>query len=210
MKIAVIEDEELIRDSLKELLELEFPTDTFKSIKEFLKTDKKYDVIIGDIYLPDGNLLAELNKHPNLIKESLLIIISGAGDIENIKKSFEIGAVDFVKKPFEFEEILLRINRFIKKSDIKLSDNIYYSPSKKSLIVDDNIIELTFKESKFLELLIEKNGAYATFKEIEAYVWGEPIVPNTLAALVKRIRKKLNKDLIESKRYLGYRLIMSS
>ena len=210
MKIAIIEDEELIRESLKELLELQFQTDTFKTIKEFLKNDQTYDIIIGDINLPDGNLLEELKKHPNMVKDSLLIIISGMTDIENIKKSFEIGALDFIKKPFEFEELLVRINRFIKKNDIQLSENIYYSPSKKILKVNGEIVDLTFKESKFLELLIEKKGAYATFEEIESYVWGEPIVPNTLAALVKRLRKKLKKDIIESKRYLGYRLILSS
>jgi len=210
VKIAIIEDEELIRESLKELLELQFQTDTFKTIKEFLKNDQTYDIIIGDINLPDGNLLEELKKHPNMVKDSLLIIISGMTDIENIKKSFEIGALDFIKKPFEFEELLVRINRFIKKNDVQLSENIYYSPSKKILKVNGEIVDLTFKESKFLELLIEKKGAYATFEEIESYVWGEPIVPNTLAALVKRLRKKLKKDIIESKRYLGYRLILSS
>ena len=210
MKIALIEDEDLIRDALYELLKIEFETDSFKSLKEFLKNKQKYDIIVGDINLPDGNLLNELRKHPYLIENSLLIIISGEGNIKNIKESFEIGAVDFIKKPFEFEELLLRIKRFIKnKTDIKLTENIIYSPSKKILIVDNQIVDLTLKEAKFLELLIEKKGAYASFEEIEQKVWGEPIVKNTLAALVKRLRKKLKTDLIESKRYLGYRLKIS-
>ena len=210
MKIALIEDEPLIRETLQELLQTEYKTESFENIKEFLKTDKKFDIIVGDINLPDGNLLNELKKFPQLTEGTLLIIISADGNIENIKKSFDLGAVDFIKKPFEFEELLLRIERFVKnKKDIKLSDNIFYSPSKKVLIVDNETVNLTLKESAFLELLIEKNGAYATFGEIENKVWGEPIVPNTLAALVKRLRKKLKKDLIESKRYLGYRLIKS-
>ncbi len=210
MKIALIEDEPLIRETLHELLQTEYETQSFENIRDFFKTDKKFDIIVGDINLPDGNLLNELKKFPHLIENSLLIIISGDGQLENIKKSFDLGAVDFIKKPFEFEELLLRIERFVKnKKDIKISENIIYSPSKKVLIVDNEIVELTFKESAFLELLIEKNGAYATFGEIENKVWGEPIVPNTLAALVKRLRKKLKKDIIESKRYLGYRLIKS-
>ena len=209
MKIAIIEDENLIRDTLTELLSTEYEVKSFKSIKEFLTNDTYFDVIIGDINLPDGNLLNEISKRPKLIENSLLIVISGMGHIENIKKSFELGAVDFLKKPFEFEELLIRINRFTKKRNIKLSDNIYYSPAQKSLIVDGKTIELSAKEIKFLELLIEKKDSYVSFKEIENKVWNEPILPNTLAALVKRLRKKIGKDLIESKRYLGYKLTSS-
>jgi len=209
LKIAIIEDENLIRDTLTELLSTEYEVKSFKSIKEFLTNDTHFDVIIGDINLPDGNLLNEISKRPKLIENSLLIVISGMGHIENIKKSFELGAVDFLKKPFEFEELLIRINRFTKKRNIKLSDNIYYSPAQKSLIVDGKTIELSAKEAKFLELLIEKKDSYVSFKEIENKVWNEPILPNTLAALVKRLRKKIGKDLIESKRYLGYKLTSS-
>lgn len=211
MKIALIEDETLIRETLQELLQIHYETDSFECIKDFLKTDNYYDIIIGDINLPDGNLLNELKKYPKLVENSLLIIISAEGNIENIKKSFELGAIDFLKKPFEFEELLLRIERFIKnKKDIKLDENILYSPSKKVLIINNKTIDLSMKEAAFLELLIEKKGAYVSFNEIEAKIWGQPIVPNTLAALVKRLRKKLSKNIIESKRYLGYKLITSS
>jgi len=210
LRIALIEDEDLIRESVHEFLNYEYETHSFKSISDFLNKNEKYDIIVGDIYLPDGNLLNELKKHPHLTDNSLLIIISGVGNIENIKKSFEIGALDFIKKPFEIEELLIRIKRFTtNKQDIKLDENIFYSPSQKCLIIEDKKIDLTFKESKFLELLIEKKGTYASFEEIERTVWGEPIVPNTLAALIKRLRKKLTKNIIESKRYLGYRLIQS-
>jgi len=211
LKLALIEDESLTREMLYKLLKNEYEVKSFENLEQFLKTEEKFDIIIGDINLPDGNLLEKLLKFPNITENSLLIIISGDGTIENIKKSFEIGAVDFLKKPFEFEELIIRIERFIKnKKKIKLATNIYYNPLNKTIITDNKTVELTFKESKFLELLIEKKGIFVSFEEIERKVWGEPIFPNTLAALVKRLRKKLGKDLIESKRLLGYKLKMSS
>ena len=210
LKIALIEDDSFIRETLHKLLETDYKVKSFDNLKQFLKTEEKFDIIIGDINLPDGNLLNELSKFPNIIENTLLLVISGKNDIENIRKSFAIGAVDFLKKPFEFEELLIRIERFIKnKKSIKLSENISYLPLNKTLIINNKHIELTLKESKFLELLIEKKGTFVSFEEIERTVWGEPILPNTLAALVKRLRKKLGKDLIESKRLLGYKLQIS-
>jgi len=210
MKIALIEDDKNLHFAIKNLLELEnYKTDSFYSIKDFLKTDSIFDIIIADISLPDGNFLEEMKKHPSIKKDSKFIIISAHTEIENIKKAFNLGAIDFVKKPFEIEELILRIERFTQKEDfIQITENFLFYPKEYLLKYNNQITSLTKKEAKLLELLINKK-TYVTFKEIENYVWNEPITPNTLAATVKRLRKKLpKKDLIISKRNLGYKFVI--
>ena len=209
MKIALIEDELDLKDAIQTLLELEgYDLDGYKNLTEFLKSDILYDIIIADINLPDGNFLDEFAKHPLLYDKSLVIIISGNHNLENIKKSFELGAIDFLKKPFEIEELIIRIQRFENRNkNIKLSDNIIYRSKDKTLLINNKEIPLTQKESKFLDILISKKGSYVSFYELERKIWDEPIQPNTLAALVKRVRKKLNSsDIIISKRNLGYKI----
>jgi len=212
MKIALIEDEKDLNFAIKQLLEIEnYIIESFYSIKDFFKQiNKKYDIIIADISLPDGNFLEELNKHPSIKENSKFIIISAHTQIENIKKAFKLGAIDFIKKPFDIEELILRIERFSKKEDfIKIKENLYFNTKEYLLKYCNNIINLTKKESKLLEFLLEKK-AFAKFEEIENYVWNEPIVPNTLAATVKRLRKKLPENIkIISKRNLGYKIVIN-
>jgi len=210
MKIALIEDEKDLNFAITSLLEIEnYSIDSFNSIKEFFKNlNNNYDIVIADISLPDGNFLEELNKHPDIKENSKFIIISGHTQIENIKKAFKLGAIDFVKKPFEIEELILRIERFSKKDDfIKIDENLLFYPNEYLLKHNNEIINLTAKESKLLELLLDKK-TFVKFEEIENYVWNEPIMPNTLAATVKRLRKKLPLHLsIISKRNLGYKIV---
>jgi len=211
MKIALIEDDRNLHFAIKNLLKLEnYKTDSFYSIKDFLKTDSIFDIIIADISLPDGNFLEEMKKHPSIKKDSKFIIISAHTEIENIKKAFNLGAIDFVKKPFEIEELILRIERFTQKEDfIQITQDFLFYPNEYLLKYNEQSVSLTEKEAKLLELLINKK-TYVTFKEIENYVWNEPITPNTLAATVKRLRKKLpKKDMIISKRNLGYKFVIS-
>jgi len=209
MKIALIEDENFLSEAIKILLELEnFEVETFKNLKEFLKKiNDHYDIIIADITLPDGNFLEELSKYKKIGEETKVIIISAHGEIDNIKRAFALGAEDFIKKPFECEELILRLKKLFKTKKTKISDKIFYDPDSKSVIKTDNKIILTKKEAKLLELLLSNRGKFVTFDTISNAVWNEKTANNTIAALVKRLRNKLgDKNLIISKREIGYML----
>jgi len=210
MEIVLIEDEELINESLALTLEKEghkvYP---FYNLKDFFSSqinDKKIDLILADITLPDGNFLQELKKHPNL-SSTKIMIISGQTEIENIKKAFNLGAEDFIKKPFNEEEVVLRINKIFKTKNIKINDNTFYCPDSKSIIKNNQKIILSKKEVMFLELLIKNKGKILTPEYIMEEVWGEQVPNNTLTVLVKRLREKIgdkDKKIIRSKRDLGY------
>ncbi|GAX87788.1 two-component system, OmpR family, response regulator [Lebetimonas natsushimae] len=207
MKIAVIEDETFLNDAISTLLEMEgYKIYSFYNLKDFLKDDNTYNVIIADIALGDGNFLEEMKKR-NLIDKGKIIIISSHSDIKNIKTAYNLGADDFIKKPFEPEEILIRIKKLYNLNRIKIDSGIFYDKNTKELIINNENIELTHKESMLLEVLLKNKHRFLSTAEIALHIWNEYVPDNTIAALVKRLRKKLGKkDLIISKREIGYKL----
>jgi DNA-binding response OmpR family regulator len=207
MKIAVIEDEKFLNDAIVMLLEMEgYDISFFYDLKSFFKNNETFDVIIADIFLKDGNFLDEIKKR-NLRDRGKIIITSSHSDLKNIKVAFNLGADDFIKKPFEPEEILIRIKKLYNLNRIKIDEDIFYDKNIKEIIVNHNKIDLTYKESLLLELLIENKNQFIPMSEISFSVWNEVVSDNTIAVLVKRLRQKLGKkDLIVSKREVGYKL----
>jgi two-component system OmpR family response regulator len=207
MKIAILEDEKFLNDAIAMLLEMEdYEVVSFYNLKSFLKNSEIFDVIIADISLGDGNFLNEMKKR-NLTKNGKIIIISSYTDIKNIKTAFNLGADDFIKKPFEPEEILIRIKKLYNINRIKIDDGIFYDKNTKEIIINNENIELTHKESMLLELLLDNKNRFLPVAEISLYIWNEYVPENTVAALIKRLRQKLGKkDLIVSKREIGYKL----
>jgi two-component system OmpR family response regulator len=207
MKIAIIEDEVYLNEAISTLLEMEgYEVVSFYNLKSFLKNSEIFDVIIADISLGDENFLDEMKKR-NLTEKGKIIIISSYTDIKNIKTAFNLGADDFIKKPFEPEEILIRIKKLYNINRIKIDDGIFYDKNTKEIIINNENIELTHKESMLLELLLDNKNRFLPVSEISLYIWNEYVPENTVAALIKRLRQKLGKkDLIVSKREIGYKL----
>jgi len=209
MKIIVIEDEETLNDALTMFLESEgYEVHSYYDIKSFLSSIYDYldaDLILADISLPDGNFLEEMKKHPNIAKKTKIMIISGQTEIENIKKAFNLGAEDFIKKPFDYEEILLRINKAFNQKEHKITDDVYYDFDSKTLLKNNEKIILSKKESQLLELFLKNRGKILEPEQIMMEVWGESVENNTLTVLIKRVREKIgDKKVIVSKRDLGY------
>jgi len=208
LKVAIIEDEKLLNEALSMYLEMEgFEVLPYFSLKEFFGDDKWQDakLIIADIHLPDGNFLEEVKKHPKIFENKKIMIISAQTEIDNIKKAFNLGAEDFIKKPFDAEEIALRINKIFFKDRVKISDKILYDFNTKSIIKENEIIPLSKKEADLLELFINNRGKVLETNNIIEHIWKKEVPNNTLTVLVKRVREKLgDKKLIVSKRDIGY------
>jgi len=208
MQIVVIEDEESLNDAISIFLESEgYKVLSFYNLKSFLSSidDMNPQLILADISLPDGNFLEEMKKHPYIVKDAKVMIISGQTEIENIKKAFNLGAEDFIKKPFDYEEIILRINKLFNEKASKITQNIYYDFESKTLIKNHEKILLSKKESDILELFLRNRGKVLTPQYIIDTIWGEYVQLNTLTVMIKRIREKIgDKNVIVSKRNVGY------
>jgi DNA-binding response OmpR family regulator len=209
MKVVLIEDEEGLNIALSMFLKSEgYEVYSFSDLTSFFEKHKKIkpDLIISDINLPDGNFLEELKSYEEL-KEAKIMIISGNTEIENIKKSFNLGAEDFIKKPFDYEEIAIRIQKAFKNANelVQLDESTSYDFDAKAVVKNGEKISLTKKEAMLLEVLIKHRGKVLTNEFLIDYIWEEPVNVNTLNVLVKRLRQKLqNRDLIKTKRDLGY------
>ena len=162
MKIILIEDEESLNIALSMFLKSEgYDVYSFSDLTTFFEKFKqiKPDLIISDISLPDGNFLEEIKKYPELdyIK---LMVISGNTEINNIKNAFNLGAEDFIKKPFDYEELAIRIKKIFKNQNeiIEINETIKYDKTNKNLLIEDKIIPLTKKESQLLEILLRNKG----------------------------------------------------
>ncbi|GAB6074062.1 response regulator transcription factor [Nautilia lithotrophica] len=209
MKIIVIEDEETLNDALTMFLESEgYDVNSYYDLKSFFSSIYDYldaDLIIADISLPDGNFLQEMKKFPKISQKTKVMIISGQTEIENIRKAFNLGAEDFIKKPFDYEEILLRINKMFTKKNQKIINGVYYDFDSKALIKNNEKILLSKKESLTLELFLKNRGKILSPEYIMQEVWGEIVENNTLTVMIKRVREKIgDKKAIVSKRDLGY------
>lgn len=214
MNLLLVEDNNDIAFNLQILLENEsYKVNIAKTKKEAIKfiSENEYDLYILDITLPDGNgfdlyedNLKSLNKPT--------IFLTAKDEEENIIKGLEIGAEDYITKPFSFRELLVRINKILtryKKNNIIKIKDITIDIDKMVVYKDKEKINLTSLEMKILFLLINHLDKVVTRDSIIEHIWdwtGNDVNDNTVTVYLKRIREKLNSDIIVTLKGVGYRV----
>ncbi len=209
-RVLLLEDELGLSYAIKLLLEQNgFVVHTFETLESFLENYqflKPYDLLILDVTLPDGDLIETLKMFPDILENTKAIIISADVSLQNMRRAFDIGATDFIKKPFDPEELLIRIERLFEKNRIiEFGDGLRFDRIDNLLYKGSEIIHLTPNEERLLKLLLQNRKKYVPADVIAMEVWGDGEVPaNNVAALVRRLRKKIGKDTIEYVKYKGY------
>lgn len=210
MKILLVEDNKSISDNLKYTFNINNidldVTNNIKSTKDYLEYNKP-SLIILDVTLPDGNGF-DLYKS-ELSKMNIPVIFLTACDTEeNIVEVLNMGASDYITKPFRPLELIARINKILHKKTIKIKD-ITIDMNKMIVTKNNEIINLTTLEYKILNLLIEKINKVVTRDRIIDSIWewtGNDVNDNTITVYMKRIREKLNSDIIITIKGIGYRI----
>ena len=214
--ILLVEDSESIIMGLKYSLEQEgFKVITAKTIKE-AKESKDYDLILLDISLPDGNgfeFFKEVKK-----KEDVPVIFLTALDEEiNIVKGLDLGAEDYIVKPFRVKELISRIKVALRRynkisSSIININGIELDTENMEAKKDGKVIELTSLEFKILLLLFTNKNKLVTRDMILNKIWdlaGNFVNDNTLTVYIKRIREKIGDSegkIIKTIRGVGYKV----
>ncbi len=217
-KILIIEDEEKIAIELNNLLtacdyECNIITD-FNNILEQIRTIMP-NIILLDINLPiyDGYYI--LRKIRNEFEIPVIIVTSRDTDMDELI-SMNLGADDFITKPYNHNILLARISRILKRTYAKGNFNIInhngvsLNTSKSIIFSNNQEVELSNNESKILELLINSKGRIVSRNDIMEELWQteEFIDDNTLTVNINRLRKKLSMlgadDYIMTKRGQGY------
>lgn len=214
-KLLLVEDNEMIVKGLTYTLEqngfLLKVAFSKKEANEYLKNDL-FDLIILDITLPDGSGL-DLGR---MIKENYkgeIMFLTARDEEDIIVNGLELGAEDYIVKPFRTRELLSRINNILKrisKNNKLIWDNIEIDFDKCEVKVDQKEVKLTSLEYKILALLFHNINKVVTRDIIIDKIWdmdGNFVNDNTLSVYIKRIREKLqNEEIIKTIKGIGYRI----
>lgn len=214
MKILLVEDNEILAKGLIQSLEQKkyqvIHTLNVENTLKILKTEK-IDLAILDVSLPDGN---GFDLYRNNIKEKNIssIFLTAKDEEDNIVKGLELGAEDYITKPFSIKELMARINRIIlrnKKNTIIQVQNIKFDMDKMVVYRDNENVELTNLELKILNLLFLNLNKVVKRSEIIDKIWewtGNDVNDNTVTVYLKRIREKIKTDIIITIKGIGYRI----
>ena len=214
MKILLVEDNEILAKGLIYSLEQKkyqvIHTLNVENTLKILKTEK-IDLAILDVSLPDGN---GFDLYRNNIKEKNIssIFLTAKDEEDNIVKGLELGAEDYITKPFSIKELMARINRIIlrnKKNTIIQVQNIKFDMDKMVVYRDNENVELTNLELKILNLLFLNLNKVVKRSEIIDKIWewtGNDVNDNTVTVYLKRIREKIKSDIIITIKGIGYRI----
>ena len=225
-KILVIEDEEDLNQTLSFNLENEGykVTSALKGSEalEILETSSSPDLVILDLMLPDmtGLDICRHIRSKDKLKNISVIIVTAKGEEVDRIVGFELGADDYIVKPYSVRELMLRIQaqlrRGEKESSQDTSDNepnisyqdLLIDTSKHKVFLKDKKISLTAKEFTLLKYLIKRADKVQTRDNLLDKVWGynNSVTTRTVDTHVKRLRSKLGKygDNIETIRGVGY------
>ncbi len=218
-KILIVEDENVIRNELKTLLENSgyevLALENFHNAKEDILNEKP-DLILLDINIPNINgeiLLKEIRKESNV---PVIMVTSRAGEVDEVL-SISYGADDYITKPYNPTILLLRIQNIFKRMknnrDDIFYDDIIVNPQKGILEQNGKIIELTKNEMIIFTYLLSNRGKIVTRDDLMTELWNnnEFINDNALTVNISRLRSKLQdfgiKDKIETRKGQGYKLL---
>ena len=216
-KILIIEDESSISDFVK--LELEYEgyqvsikEDGREGLKEALEND--YDLIILDIMLPSMNGF-EICRRLKREKNTPIIMLSAKDSVTDKVNGLQIGADDYIPKPFAIEELLARINAIFRRVDsldnhiVKFKD-LVINRNSRTVSRNDKEINLTNKEYELLMILLDNKDKVVTRDELLEKIWGYEYEPetNVTDVYVRYLRSKLNnenkEEYIQTIRSVGY------
>lgn len=176
------------------------------------------DIVIADVMMPlmDGFSMArEIRKLSTSVP---LLFLTAKSTIEDVEEGFEIGANDYLKKPFELRELIVRIKALLRRSgadsrtDVRFTLGRYtFNVSAQTLSVGDRTTELSHFESKLLELLVSNLGKTVDASDMMIAVWqrDEPSNRNSLHGYIHKLRRMLRHDpsiSIINQRGFGYML----
>lgn len=216
--ILLIEDNESILKGLVYSLEQErFKVTTAMTIKDsknLLKSNNIYNLIILDISLPDGSGF-DLCKYIKSNYNIPIIFLTAKDEEQDVVQGFDLGADDYIIKPFRTRELISRANNILRRynniqTNIITSSNIKIDLDAQRVYKNDDEIVLTALEYKILALLFTNINQTVSREKILDKIWdiaGNYVNDNTLTVYIKRIRAKLSpNDIIKTIKGIGYRI----
>jgi len=216
MRILIIEDEVTLNKMLAEgLKEFGYQSDVVETLKdgEYYLDIRNYDLVLMDWMLPDGNSVDIIGDIKSNTPKTSVIVISARDDNESEIEALRAGADDYIRKPFDFDVLIARIEaklRFGGSNIIEIEDLII-NPEEEKITYKEQEIELKGKPFEVLTHLARHRDQIVSKEQLLDAIWEEPelVTPNVIEVAINQIRQKMDKPLqittIETVRRRGYR-----
>lgn len=212
MKILLLEDELSLNKHITKYLTLKgHNVDAYDDGMELLDGVNlyEYDFFIFDINVPNinGFEVLEFLRDKNI--DMPVIIISAMLSINEIKRAYDLGCSDYLKKPFELLELELRVDSIVKSFHftefVEFDEINKYDLKNKQFFKDNILIELSKKQNEILYILIKNRGKVLSFDTISDYIYDDAYKDyHTISSHIRDIRKKMDIELIKNVRGVGY------
>lgn len=211
ISVLLVEDDENTRIAIKQSLEfycknIKVAKDGLEGFEEYFKGG--YDIVITDINLPKLNGLEMIEEIKKRAPHAICIIITSYDTSENILASIELGAYNYLRKPFKIEELqttILMATKNIYENQIYLGETYRYDLQNKALFKDNKQVNFTKIEAKLFFLLVSNIDKIVSYEVIENFVWNEKSMSSeALRMVVKKIRLKTDNNIIENISGIGY------
>jgi DNA-binding response OmpR family regulator len=213
MKILLLEDDVILQDIMEEyLLETGYEVESFFDGEKALDAigSSNYDMLLLDVNVPNIDGFEILSYLRDIGNTTPAIYITSLAGIDDLKKGFDLGADDYLKKPFDLEELNARIQRIMKvhrlQEEIEF-DGMKFIPRAHQIIMQDKVIDMRQKEAQVLEYFVRNEGKIISCDEIIENVWDDESVPThaTIRTYIKNLRKMFTKEYFDNIKGEGYR-----
>jgi two-component system response regulator QseB len=214
MRLLLIEDDELLGDAIRTgLVQFGFIVEWLKdgeSARAHLQTES-FELVILDLGLPKLNGLRLLQRMRQMDDRTPVIILTARESIEDRIQGLDMGADDYMVKPFDLNELNARIRALIRRSQGRADtiiqyQNITLDPAAHTVMLDDQLVNVPRREFALLQKLLENSGQAISRDQLmqSIYGWEEDVDSNVLEVHIHNLRKKLNANFIRTIRGIGY------
>lgn len=213
-RIFLLEDDAYLRDGLCEMLESQEysvkSADTINEAQKIIKNEH-FSLLIFDVMLPDGSSFDLCKKIRDDGSATPILFLTACDEEYQIVKGLDLGADDYVTKPFKMLELLSRIRALIRRNSNSkfVSRNLIVDTDNMTVKKDGKNIFVTKTEFQILSTLMKNNGAIVSRSSLLQNIWddnGNFIDDNTLSVHISRLREKIGAQKIVTVRGVGYRL----
>jgi len=216
-QILLLEDDSNLNDTITDFLEDNdyAVVSTYSGIEaQDILYEKKFDLLLLDVNVPNLNGFELLQWVREQGDDSPAIFITSLNSVDDLAMGFESGCDDYIRKPFELKELLIRVDTLLKRSFSKdkkkliiIDEHIEYDIENNELLIDAKPYPLGYKESQLLKIFIKHESEVVSHEYIYSHLWSFNETPSdtSLRTYIKHLRKILGKERIVSIKRQGYR-----
>ena len=215
-KILIVEDNALLVQTLEDFLEESgFTCKTAMRANDALKLcyEEKFDLYLLDVKLPDMSGFDILKALRDAKDDTPAIFLTSLQDKESLKEGFAMGADDYIKKPFDLDEVIWRINALLSRTKgnmdmwLRIDETYKLNTARKRLFKNDIEMDIHLKDIELLELLVQSKGHVVTKEMIHEKLWccSEEVNEGSIRVYINNLKKIFGKERIVNIRRIGYR-----